>query len=348
MCARIEKGDDELKHRLPVWTPSCAEFKDNHRAAADAVKPLPRLMMDFDEKGHTIDILSKLRIKNEELREAAPEVSGMKILLIEESVRRGTHVLVELPAGMSAEEAQTLMKEATGFEPDKQVKGVDRCIYMVPEDHTKYVSDKLFEVTPLFISSEVEKSHEISPCASLSRDDNPTKFPQEFKGVPYTSIICEYWRRTGGEPSEGERNKRLHQLAANLRAICDNNEDWLFEVMPNFKLSIQEMKSIIHSACKEPTKGSRLIDQIVNALEMGISSDEIEDVEAVAAETGVKVNVKALPIGLKESLAGVPVTMHMPVLCGVLPIAAAAYADQVQIEYCDGNLQHLGLMSVFS
>ena len=23
MCERIEKGDDELKHRLPVWTPSC-------------------------------------------------------------------------------------------------------------------------------------------------------------------------------------------------------------------------------------------------------------------------------------------------------------------------------------
>jgi hypothetical protein len=37
--------------------------------------------------------------------------------------------------------------------------------------------------------------------------------------------------------------------------------------------------------------------------------------------------------------------MHMPVLCGVLPIAAA-YADQVQIQYCDGNLQHLGLMSI--
>ena len=185
-----------------------------------------------------------------------------------------------------------------------------------------------------------EESNRVNPC-------NPcqNKFPQEFKGVPYTSIISEYWRRTGGEPSEGERNKRLHQLAANLRAICDNSEDWLLEVMPRFGLSVQEMKSIIHSACKEPTKGSRLIDQIVGALDLGISSDEIEDAEAVEKETGVKVNVKVLPIGLKESLTGVPVTMHMPVLCGVLPIAAA-YADQVEVEYCDGNLQHLGLMSI--
>jgi hypothetical protein len=167
---------------------------------------------------------------------------------------------------------------------------------------------------------------------------------QEFKGVAYTAIISEFWRRTGGEPSEGERNKRLHQLAANLRAICDNSEDWLLEVMPRYGLSDAEIKSIIHSACKEPTKGSRLIDQIVSDLATGLSPTEIDDAEA-AAETGVKVNVKALPIGLKESLSGVPVSMHMPVLCSVLPIAAA-YADQVEVEYCDGNRQKLGLMSI--
>ena len=337
MCARIERGDDELKHRLPVWTPSCAEFKDNHRAAADAIKPLPRLMMDFDEKGHTDEIKARLL-----------EKSPLEVLLIEESVRRGTHVLVELPEGMSVENAQALMKEATGFEPDVKVKGYDRCIYMVTEGHTRYVSDKLFEVhegTISLTSNELKSQPVVIESKAGLAEEHERKFASSFKGVPYTSIISEYWHRTGGEPTEGERNDKLHQLAANLRAICDNSEDWLLEVMPRFGLGEQEMRSIVHSACKEPTKGSRLIKQIVSALEIGIPSDEIEDAEAVAAETGVKVNVKALPIGLKESLAGVPVTMHMPVLCGVLPIAAA-YADQVQVEYCDGNLQHLGLMSI--
>ena len=170
-------------------------------------------------------------------------------------------------------------------------------------------------------------------------------FPSDFKGISYTSIISEFWRRTGGEPSEGERNKRLHQLAANLRAICDDNEEWLLEVMPRYGLSAQEMRGIIHSACKEPTKGSRLIDKIVKALETGISPDEVDDAEAVREETGVKVNVKALPIGLKESLTGVPVSMHMPVLCSLMPLAAA-YADQVEVRYCDGEMQKLGMMSI--
>ena len=59
-CARIEKGEEELKHHLPVWTPHCAEFKDNHRANADALKRLSRLMLDFDEKNHTDDIMAHL------------------------------------------------------------------------------------------------------------------------------------------------------------------------------------------------------------------------------------------------------------------------------------------------
>ena len=349
MCARIEKGQEELKHRLPVWTPSCAEFKDNHRAATDAVRPLNRLMMDFDEKGHTDEIIEKLKnVRIEELKFLLP--SGLEVLLIEESVRRGTHVLVELPDGMDAGTAQQVMKEATGFDPDVKVKGYDRCIYMVPEGHTRYVSERLFEaagiVTP---SGDTQGSDPLCSAGFAQQGQTPcvteSKFPSEFKGIAYASIISEYWHRMGGEPTEGERNDKLHQLAANLRAICDNSEDWLLEVMPRYGLSEQEMRSIVHSACKEPTKGSRMMKQIVSALEIGIPSEEIEDAEAVEKETGVKVSVKALPVGLKESLVGVPVSMHMPVLCGVLPIAAA-YADQVEVEYCDGNRQHLGLMSI--
>ena len=44
MCRRIEAGDEQLKHRLPVWTPHCAGFKNNHRSIKDAEKPLQRLI----------------------------------------------------------------------------------------------------------------------------------------------------------------------------------------------------------------------------------------------------------------------------------------------------------------
>ncbi len=350
MCARIEKGDEELKHRLPVWTPHCAEFANNHRAIADAVKPLNRLMLDFDEKGHTEEICARLL-----------EKSPLVVLLIEESVRKGTHVLVELPEGMTPEEAQALMAEATGFTPDAAVKDVSRCIYMVPEDHTKYVSPKLFEVT--VSSPELgearrglnEGTSEAGPVAeneAVQTTPTPPNLGGEkvtelnFKGIPYTSIISEWWRRNGGEPAEGERNVKLHKLAVNLRAICDNKKEVLMQVMPRFGLTDVELKSVVDSACKEEPKGvSKVMQGIIDALELGINPDEIEDAEAAAEETGVKVNVKTLPIGLKESLVGVPVSMHMPTLVGIMPICGA-YADGVEVEYCDGNIHSLGLMAI--
>ena len=195
-------------------------------------------------------------------------------------------------------------------------------------------------------AEERSRVNSCNPCQN--------KYPQDFKGIAYTSIISEYWRRTGGEPTEGERNKRLHQLAANLRAICDNSEEWLLEVMPRFGLSVQEMRGIIHSACKEPTKGSRLMDQIVESEELRVKSEEFAtahpELDDMAHDDSSLITLhpslrKALPIGLRESLVGVPATMHMPVLCSVMPIAAA-YADQVTVEYCDGNTHRLGLMSI--
>ena len=340
MCARIEKGDEQLKHRLPVWTPHCAEFKDNHRAIADAVKPLNRLMLDFDEKGHTIDIMAKLKEESGKLKDA-----GIEVLLIEESVRKGTHVLVQLSENLTVEQVHEMMVEATGFTPDAAVKDVSRCIYMVPEDHTKYVNPKLWTPSD-------------SPCIEGEHDDAVAPPKQEgtgevcFKGIPYTSIISEWWRRNGGEPAEGERNVKLHKLAVNLRAICDNKKEVLMQVMPRFGLSDVELKSVVDSACKEEPKGiSKMMNDIILSEELRMKNEEFATAIDESADGSAEANSKLytlrskLPIGLKESLVGVPVSMHMPVLCGIMPIAAA-YADQVTVEYCDGNTHRLGLMSI--
>ena len=37
LCRLIEAGNEELKRRLPVWTPHCGLFENNHRSIADAL-----------------------------------------------------------------------------------------------------------------------------------------------------------------------------------------------------------------------------------------------------------------------------------------------------------------------
>ena len=153
MCRRIEAGDEKLKRRLPIWTPHCAAFRNNHRAAADVLKPLPRLMLDFDEKGHSAEILE---------RSLALQKEGKwQVLLVEESVRRGTHVLIVLPDGMTPQEAQQRFSADVGFQADGALKDVSRCIYMVPEDHTLYVDEeRLFGNEELRMKNEESLENE--------------------------------------------------------------------------------------------------------------------------------------------------------------------------------------------
>lgn len=154
MCQRIENGDEALKSRLPIWTPSCAEFRGNHRAVKDALRPLPRLMLDFDQKGHSKEILAKAMELNEQ--------GKWDILLVEESVRRGTHVLITLPDGMTPQEAQGRFSADVGFQADPALKDVARCIYMVPEEYVLCMSDKLFGPTPSLPVREGEQTIELT------------------------------------------------------------------------------------------------------------------------------------------------------------------------------------------
>ena len=88
-----------------------------------------------------------------------------------------------------------------------------------------------------------------------------------FKGMPYSTIIDEWWRQNGGLPQEGERNIKLYQMAVSLRAICDNNKELLLKVMPRLGLSDVELSSIVDSACKETPKGlSKAMKAVLGAL----------------------------------------------------------------------------------
>ena len=344
LVERIRAGEEGLKSKLVQMNYSCLPNEDGSLKGSKTMSTTVGMDIDHLTKEEMPTVRERILQKKEELG----------LLMLEESARGGGyHLVFRRRPELSQEENLKWASELLEVKYDDGAKDITRVFFTTTgsAEDLLFLDDEIFRLTPspslLREGSGQTQGQKLSTPLPHREGmgESLLSFPSDFKGISYTSIIGEFWRRTGGEPSEGERNKRLHQLAANLRAICDDNEEWLLEVMPRYGLSEQEMRSIIHSACKEPTKGSRLIDKIVKALETGISPDEVDDAEAVQEETGVKVNVKALPIGLKESLVGVPVSMHMPVLCGIMPIAAA-YADQVTVEYCDGNTHRLGLMSI--
>ncbi len=108
------------------------------------------------------------------------------------------------------------------------------------------------------------------PVTSCDRDQSPVTpvtAKNTFKGIAYEDIIEEWWRINGGVPQEGERNVKLYQLAVSLRAICDNNKQLVYSVLPRLGLDNLEVERIVESACKEPPKGlSKAMQEVLATL----------------------------------------------------------------------------------
>ena len=347
MCRRIEAGDEKLKRRLPIWTPHCAAFRDNHRAAADALKPLPRLMLDFDEKGHSAEILE---------RSLALQKEGKwQVLLVEESVRRGTHVLIVLPDGMTPQEAQQRFSADVGFQADGALKDVSRCIYMVPEDHTLYVDEeRLFApaVPPVGThhgasdddahANDTPKADVAAP-AETPQADAPRCVPT-FKGIPYSEIIGQWFKLAGGEPVQGERNDKLHRLASHLRYIADNDEALLLQVMPRYGLSEEEMKGLIHSACSAKWYSMpKMMREAIENEERRMKNEE-STAEDENSSFGGEADIlhsslpKRLPALIKLLVSRTPDVYKPAVAHAVFP-ALGAHLHRVRFKYID-NVEH--------
>ena len=246
MCQRIAHGDENLKAKLPVWTPSCAAFADNHRAIKDALKPLRRLMFDFDQKGHSQEILKEsLRLQKE---------GKWEILLVEESVRKGTHVLITLPEGMSPQEAQNNFSHDVGFQADPALKDIARCIYMVPESYTLYVGEGLFSPSTVTVTQSEAKSlmdTKVDETEILRRDAplDDTTYPTSYEDIDYKEIIEVLEEQMGGKPDIGSRNNFIFSMACHLRYICNDDPMWIAQVLPDYGEEKQKFLATVKSAC---------------------------------------------------------------------------------------------------
>ena len=316
----VRNGDEKQKTHLLQMNYSCLPGEDGKLKGS--TQPSNTVGMDIDH------------IKAEELESVKERILSKKeelgLLMLELSARgAGYHLVFRRRPELSQEENLRWASDLLDVEYDQGAKDITRVFFSTTDspDDLIFLDDQIFDNTPN-PSHKSDKSYPSDKSHPSEKSDKSDKsdvsdsklFPSEFKGIPYATIIAEYWRRVGGEPSEGERNKQLHRLAANLRAICDDSEEWLLEIMPTFGLSLQEMRTIIHSACKEPTKGSRTMDQIVLALETGNNSEENENDESTP---DTQLSVKKLPQGIRDSVEAVGPQLAMPVVTAVCPCIGA-------------------------
>lgn len=339
-CQRIRQGEEELKAGLPVWTPHAAQFANNHRAKEDVVVRTTRLMMDFDDKGNSPAILAR----SLELHRAGK----WKVLLVEESVRGGTHVLIRMLRGMSPEEAQQRFSADVGFPVDSAVKDLARCIYLVPQSYVLYEDEALFTLTDEdLLHEEPLPPFEEKAVEEVSAQPLSDSYPVEFKGIPYTSIFGEWFARSGGEPQPGERNTKLYALAKDARYITDNCEAHLLQILPRYGLGEAEMKSLIHSACtgkfgRMPYKMSAIIRHFEKEREH--EQKVMTDAECYASDSPPPMPKKLPPL-IQLLVSRTPDT-HRPTVAHAVFPALATHLWQTYFTYIDNVKHEATLMNV--
>ena len=183
-----------------------------------------------------------------------------------------------------------------GVVPDEACKDASRMSFICKESDILYIDKELFTyenkefaerynalyrdghsqaTNPSDLGTRRDKGQ--GPVTSCDRYQSPVTANQSpvtpvtpektFKGIAYEDIIEEWWKINGGVPQEGERNVKLYQLAVSLRAICDNNKQLVYSVLPRLGLDNLEVERIVESACKEPPKGlSKAMQEVLTTL----------------------------------------------------------------------------------
>ena len=344
MCQRIALGHEKVKCKLPIWTPCCAGFKDNHRAVKDALKPLRRLMLDFDEKGHSQEILQRsLQLQDE---------GKWEILLVEESVRKGTHVLITLPEGMTSQEAQQRFSMDVGFQVDPSLKDVSRCIYMVPESYTLYVNDALFAPQSIVTQSEAKSientnvdAPEILPPDGRMDDKAESEkntYPQTHEEIPYENIIEVLEEQMGGMPDIGSRNNFIFGMACHLRYICNDDPLWIAQVLPTYGEEREKWMTTIRSACNRiQTKVMpRIIKRTLAICKQRTQSDNL----SAEADTPPPMPDKLPP--LMELLVSRTPRIYQPAVANAVFPSLGTHLWQTTFRYIDNTLHEATLATL--
>ena len=349
LCQRIKASHNasqqrKLKSQLPVWTPRCGAFKENHRAEVDALCHLDRLMFDIDEKGQTDRVLSAVRMEGEQAY-----IGDFEVLLIERSVRDGTHVLVKPLPGKPIPQQQVAFSEAVQLPVDSSVKNVAGCIYLVPQSHVCYESPRFFEPKVMDVSDLRAPAGDV--VRSLSTGDVArnvsTTFPSAYEGIPIDTIIQSLVELLGGAPEHGSRNQFIFSLACYARYLCQSNPEWIWQVLPTFGEEAEKAWSTIRSACNR-SQPDRLPELVERALQQARTREELKQVKQPEPETFDLLTSsyppampERLPASIQKITSRVP-SMYKPCVAFQSFSALGAHLKGVYVVYIDNVPHELG------
>ena len=257
LVRRIRNGEEKLKFQLVEMNYSCLPNEDGSLKGSKTMSTTVGMDIDHIPAEEMQAVRERILSKKDELG----------LLMLEMSARgQGYHLVFKRRPDLSQESNLKWASELLEVEYDKGAKDITRVFFSTtgsPEDLV-FLDDGVFEISPcaslsrddtslsvipnspLVISSEVEKSH------------HDKRFPTHYHGMAFKDIIKKYWEvnNRGFEPTEGDRDTLTYQLACDLRHICGRSFEWLDQVIPCYDgFPLEEKRAKIKSALASEFNG---------------------------------------------------------------------------------------------
>lgn len=280
------KGNEDAKRKLVQFCYSCDPGNGGNLKGCQ--KPSAFVGMDIDLKrqegeehkdfeARLYDVRDKVMEKKDELGLVLLEysISAMK----QQNDKYGLHVVFNRRQELSQEENLKWASSVLGVDYDPGAKDITRVFFSANETAVIYIDDALFsgeevdlgernvmpaaETTTLIQGTGSETSLVNHPSGSESLT---------YLGIPYARIIKKWWDKhyCGQEPTEGDRNTKIFELAVNLRNICNFDENLMAQVIPNYAgFPEAEKRKTIHNAVMEKqTQMPRRLKDVLDDLKV--------------------------------------------------------------------------------
>ncbi|EFC73084.1 BT4734/BF3469 family protein [Prevotella melaninogenica] len=354
----------ELKRRLPAF---CfhAHFKNGRRLNAEAI-PSGLSILDIDH------IPSPKTFYNEKVKERTKEL-GIVLVHMTPSAE-GLRIVFMLPQKKTLAQGQQWLAGKLGLKDfDEACKDYARCSFAVPADYIFFIDKEQLFATPTPQKTDTDTSETVATPTINQQHPQPTEETAATSNEavdidPNTELLFDAFVAASGLApaalnNKGTRHNSLVSLLSmgicrlipqeQLRAIiacrmpayaresdCQQLIKDFYEKYTNTNRPMSfQLRKIYTESLRNKAATTTPSE---NDIELFEEKRETEQQAQTACTNNI---LNTLPLVLRKTLEGVPANMHMPVLCSVLPLAAA-YADGVQVRYCDGQLHRLNLMSV--
>ena len=376
---QLDRQISVFKKQLPFRSPHYFHFLDDHRAqkSIDPEAFTFQTTVDIDNPEEVEGAVKRALLLNgmfdapqekaaREQMFTADEIELWKgkVLHVERSARNKAHIDIRIPVGMTIAEAQSAFCKLIHATEDPSCVTPERIIFITDAASQIYTADDWYKrldeeaVTayreayrkrgldidgrPMDVDFQPVESEE----EKARRAANTVQYEQTYEGIPYEEIVKELAAQIGPDPAHGNRNNFIYREALYLRYICNNDPEWIKQVVLTYGEDEQKAFAAVDSACKV-AQSAVMPEKVKQAVELARKNHlakQATEKAGIYADVPPQLPAK-LPKLIKLLTSKVPDDFKAPVAMAVFP-PLAAHLKGVTFRYIDNQVHEAAMMNL--